>query len=264
MSAQLCILGVVIQRLESWEVDMLTAETINSRLLEMKQKSDDRMSLWPENCEGSRNALVVFVGPSPGGKKEKERNPIKLYETQPLWNSCYRKPLNWSQGFKANFKTIVERIFHLEYEEAGKLIARMNMDWENNPASSDVPYLYMWQGCSVMLPALYECRPELIIPMDEKTYGILQIALANDGFEIMPSQKGKIKILIYKKDVKERYHKDIFAFKAIKGDTTYVIVKSWQHPARIFDNDYAVRIGEAIRSAAIQMSEGKIVNITQY
>lgn len=115
-----------------------------------------------------------------------------------------------------------------------------------------------------MLPALHECKPELIIPMDAKTYGILQIALANDGFQISPSKKGEIKILIYKKDGKERYHDDIYAFKATKDGITYVVVKSWQHPARIFDNDYAVRIGEAIRSAAIQVSEGKIVNITQY
>jgi hypothetical protein len=246
------------------EGNMLTDDVINSRLAEMKQNPDPGMSFWPENCEGSRKALVIFVGPSPGGTTEKDRDEIKINLIKPLWNESYLEPLKWSRGFKVSFKLIVERIFLREYEESAKLIARMNMDWEQNPESSNVPYLYMWLGCSVMLPAVIECEPELIIPMDEKTYGILQIALANYGFQIIPAKKGKIKILISNKDGKASFHQDISAFKATMNNKTIVIVKSWQHPARIFNIDYAARVGNAIRSAAIQISEDNIVNIAQF
>ena len=62
------------------------------------------------------------------------------------------------------------------------------MDWLKNPESHDVSYRYMWEGCSYILPVIYECKPELIIPMDEKTFGVLQMALYNDGCEIIPKR----------------------------------------------------------------------------
>lgn len=231
---------------------MLTDETINHRLEEMENHSDPFTSLWPENCAGSRLALVIFVGPSPGGKKEEKRRDISLYHKRPLWNEPYYSPLKWSRGFKVSFQPLVESLFDKPYEDAAKLIARFNMDWMQNPESNDVSYLYMWEGCLYILPIIYECNPELIIPMDEKTFAVMQIALYNDGFKVDPLSLSKIKVDISTKMRKARHHHKIIAFKAIKGEYSFLVIKSLQHPARIFDPDYARRIGEAIRKIATQ------------
>jgi len=240
---------------------MLKDEIITQRLEEMKCQRDPSDSLWPENCEGSRKALVIFVGPSPGGKKEGKRRGIKPDCYQPLWNTAYNEPLTWARGFRQSFKPIVEEIFNgIPYEEAAKLIARFNMDWISNPESQDVSYIYMWEGCKSILPIINECGPDLVIPMDEKTFGVLQIALYNDGYEIVPPKIGKIRIVI-SNNKKTRYHNNIMAFTAKKMDRSFLVIKSLQHPARIFNIDYAKRVGQAIRIAAKQIWSGGTVEI---
>ena len=228
---------------------MLNPEIISKRLNEMSQQPDPSNHLWPENCAGSRKAMVIFVGPSPGGTKEKVRREIKTEFIQPLWNEPYTDPLSWSAGFKVSFKSLVESIFAMEYDDAAKLITRMNMDWLQNPESQDVSYRYMWEGCRYILPIIEECNPEIIIPMDEKTFNVLQMFLYNDGYEIIPEQLDKIKVLIAEGKKKKRYHTAFMAFWAKKEGKKFFVIKSLQHPARIFKNDYATRIGEALRSA---------------
>lgn len=240
---------------------MLKDETITRRLEDMTRQSDPSGLLWPENCAGSRKALVIFVGPSPGGKKEDKRREIKLNHTRPLWNEPYDDPLNWSAGFKKSFQPVVEAIIGKPYKDAAKLIARVNMDWLGNPESQDVSYRYMWEGGSYILPVIYECNPELIIPMDEKSFGVLQIALYNDGYEIIPARIGEIKVKISDKNGKARYHDSIMAFRAKREENTFLVIKSLQHPARIYDAEYARRIGQSIRNAAEQIWNGDIVNL---
>ena len=216
----------------------------------MTQQSDPSDQLWPENCAGSRKALVIFVGPSPGGKKEENRREIQRNCNRPLWNEPYNEPLKWSAGFKRSFQPIVETIFGKPYADAAKLIARVNMDWLQNPESDDVSYRYMREGCSYILPVIYECNPELIIPMDEKTFDVLQRAMFNDGGEIIPKHIHGLKVSISDKPEKTRYHRSIMAFTAKKKEATFLVIKSLQHPARIYDSEYARRIGHAIRNAA--------------
>ena len=100
---------------------MLTDKTIQQRLWEMSKPSDPSDSLWPENCAGSRRALVIFVGPSPGGKKDEKRRDIVLKKITPLWNKSYDEPLTWNRGFKTSFKPIVEAIIGKPYEKYAKL-----------------------------------------------------------------------------------------------------------------------------------------------
>ncbi len=233
---------------------MLTEETITQRLTEMTQHPDLSDQLWPENCAGSRKALVIFVGPSPGGKKQEERREIQRACNRPLWNEPYNEPLNWSRGFKISFRPIVETIIGKPYEDAAKLIARVNMDWLQNPESVDVAFQYMWEGCSYVLPVVYECDPELIIPMDEKTFAVLKMAMESDGCEIIPRRMDDIKVAISDKPEKPRYHHRIMAFGAKKKDRIFLVIKSLQHPARIFEREYAKRIGRAIRNAAKQFA----------
>ena len=214
---------------------MLKDEAITQRLEEMVHYAEPTGLLWPENCAGSRKALVIFVGPSPGGKEEDTRREIKLNCNKPLWNKAYCEPLRWSRGFQVSFIPIVEALFNKPYDIAAKLIARVNMDWLGNPEARNVSYRYMWEGCSYILPVIFECKPDLIIPMDKKSFGVMQIALFNDGYEIIPTRIGSIKV----RASKASYHKSIMAFGANKEDRSFLIIKSLQHPARIYDIEYA-------------------------
>jgi hypothetical protein len=240
---------------------MLIDEIITRRLDIMASQKDPSDILWPENCAGSRKALVIFIGPSPGGKKEDKRRAINRNFYTPLWNETYDDPLNWSRGFKTSYKPIVEAIIGKPYAEAAKLVARFNMDWQGNPESQDVSYRYMWEGCLYILPVLYECSPRLIVPMDEKSFGVLQIALFNDGYEIIPARIGEVKVKISTKKRKTRYHNSIMAFSAQKKECAFLVIKSLQHPARVYDAEYARRIGQAIREAAIQIQKDDYVNL---
>jgi hypothetical protein len=240
---------------------MLNDETITRRLEDMMRQSDPSVSLWPENCDGSRKALVIFVGPSPGGGKEDIRREIKQNYNKPLWNEAYNAPKRWAIGFRQSFVLIVEELIGKPFDDAAKLIARVNMDWVGNPESQDVSYRYMWEGCKYILPVIYECNPELIIPMDEKSFGVLQIALYNDGYEIIPPRIGKIKVKISDKNGKTRYHESIMAFSAKKDESSFLVIKSLQHPARIFNREYARRVGQSISEAAKQIWNGHIVNL---
>lgn len=240
---------------------MLDENSIYGRLSEMKNSIDPSGSKWPENCEGSRKALVIFIGPSPGGDKENRRRQIEVNKITPLWNNSYKKPLEWSRGFRISYEPIVEQIFRKTFDEATKLIARFNLDWLPCPEANDVAYYDMWEGCKYILPVFYECVPDLILPMDEKSFIVLQIALYNDGFKITPARVGNIKIRITEKAKKIRYHDSIMAYKAEKGEKSFIIIKTMQHPARVFTKEYARRIGQSIRLVAEQISRDEIVNL---
>ena len=179
-------------------------EVVQNRLQQMKKSSAPNYDLWPEKCGGSRNALVIFIGPSPGGKKEINRRQRKLNHVEPLWDIPYVEPIEWSRGFKLSFKTIVETIIGKDYETSAKLISLLNMDWMQNPESSDVSYRYMWEGCNHIIPIINQCVPSLLIPMDTKTFGVLQIALYNNEYDICPVASGKIKIRISDQGKKPR------------------------------------------------------------
>ena len=238
---------------------MLDERIIFQRLEEMAQSADPSDPLWPENCAGSRKALAIFVGPSPGGREESKRRPIKRSVEKPLWNEPYCDPLQWSNGFRTSFKPMVEQIFRMPYEEAAKLIARFNLDWMQNPESRAVPYRYMWEGALHVLSPLEECQPDLVVPMDEKTFGVLQIALYHAGYEIVPARVGKVSIKIAGK--KPRWHRQMSGYKARKGAISMLVIKSPQHPARVYDSEYAKRIGQAIRLCGEQMWRDEEVNI---
>ncbi len=241
---------------------MVFVDEIQSRLDEMSQHNDTSDFLWPENCAGSRNALVVFIGPSPGGKKEEKRRDLKLSENKPLWNKPYNEPLEWSSGFQVSFKPIVETIFGKPYEEAAKLIARFNLDWMPNPESEDVTLSYMREGCSHILPIISKCKPRLVIPMDKKTFGIFQDGLILNGYDVDPVVHDEISIRIWDNDDGSSFHRNILANKATKDALSFLVINSFQHPARIFDDHYALRIGKAIRLAADQIWNGEIVSFS--
>jgi hypothetical protein len=191
---------------------------------------------------------VIFLGPSPGGEKEVNRQPIKLNTIKPLWDQPYLEPTEkWSHGFKVSFKPIVENIFQRNFDDAGKLIARINLDWIQNPNSDDVGYYYMWLGSKHIMPVITECNPFVVIPMDRNTYDIFQIVLAENDWQISGINTQKIDLPISQGKTNTRVHREIRYFFAKRNGMEIVVIKSLQHPARIYEVEYAKRIGQAIR-----------------
>lgn len=236
-------------------------KTIQERLYKMENNPPPDHDLWPEKCGGSSEALLIFVGPSPGGKKEEERRDREIAIVEPKWNEPYIEPTNWSRGFKVSFKPIVETFLGKEYPTAAKLIAVLNMDWMQNPESSDVSFRYMWEGCNQILPIIERCNPSSLIPMDMKTFGVIQIGLFNSGFEIQPIKTGSIKIRISDRNKKPRYHRDVKGFIATKKNNRIIVIKSFQHPARIYDKEYADRVAVGIKDSYHLINSGETINL---
>ena len=238
---------------------MLDSNTIRARLQIMKTQANPGVC-WDETCEGSACALVIFVGPSPGGAKPIERTQLKTACVHALWNEAYGAPRSWSRGFQVSFEPLAAAILGRPYESAGKLVGRANMDWINNPESSDVAVRYMWEGRDSVLQMLSDAQPHLVIPMDEKTFNVLQIAMYEAGFTIDAVEITNFEVRISSRS--QRYHRTLHAFRSRSREAhEVVVIKAPQHPARIFDSEYARRCGEALREAAKQISAEKAVDV---
>jgi len=239
---------------------MLDSKSVRHRLQRMRQEPDPEIR-WDQTCEGSACALVVFVGPSPGGTKQPDRPPLKALCKEALWNQVYDAPLHWSRGFRVSFKPLVEALFHAPYATAGKLIGRANMDWVSNPESQDVAVRFMWAGRGSVLRMLQEARPELVIAMDAKTCEVLEIALYDADFTIS-SVHAKCFTVRISDAKRSRLHRGLQAFKAESRDgRQFVVIKALQHPARMFNAEYAKRCGHAIREAANQIAANQPVDV---
>ena len=249
---------------------MLDQTAIDSRLRQMRVEADPGI-IWDETCEGSARALVLFVGPSPGGDKPIERRPMNKSCSRALWNESFDKPRWWSPGFRVSWKPLVEAIFAAPYDTAGRLIGRANMDWLGDPESKDVAAQHMLEGAPSVLKMIEDCSPELVLPMDTKTFDVLKAVMEGKdpkfgaGFDITPYRADNFTIRI-SDAAKERFHRHLYAFHAKSKSPTgrsFLVIKLPQHPAKMFQADYATRCGEAIREAARQISAGQPVDVTK-
>ena len=242
---------------------MLENAAITFRLNEMRKQADPALR-WDENCEGSARALVVFVGPSPGrhpDDKPRRRRLRKNYHSA-LWNESYTAPLRWSTGFRASSKPVVEALLCTPYPKASKLIGRANFDFLGNPKSKDVPEEGMREGAPSVLKMIADCAPELVVPMDKKTFWILQDVMEKDGFTIAECDVKESKVRI-SNGTKKRLNRKIYCFRATsRNGHSLVVIKLPQHPARMFQADYGTRSGKAVRAAARQIESGQRVDVS--
>jgi hypothetical protein len=240
---------------------MLELTEIESRLREMRENSDPGL-LWDESCRGSARALVLFVGPSPGGKKATERRP-RIPNCRPaLWNECFDMPLKFSAGFRASFSPLVESIFAAPYATAGKLIGLGNLDWLGNPESQDVQERHMREGAPSVLKMIEGCKPELVLPMDKKTFRVLKSVMTESGFALEDVAVERFEVRM-SNAFDDRRHRSIHGFKARSpGGQSCAVIKLPQHPARMFQPEYGARCGTAVRIAARQIDSGLPVDAT--
>ena len=243
---------------------MLTKEEIEARLHEMESRPDP-MIKWDGPCEGSARALVVFVGPSPGGDKPESRHPMSKDCWLALWNKPYDAPRTvWSPGFKKSFGALIKALFEREdFTVPEKLIGRANLDWVGNPNSIDVQERDMIEGAPSALRMIADCAPELVLPMDTKTFRVLtETVLPAHGFEVTPCTVKNFLIRI--PPAKKRVHRYICASRAKSSNgRDFLVIKLPQHPARTFNAEYAKVCGEAVREAALQIASGQPVDVTK-
>jgi len=210
--------------------------------------------LWPEGCYGSRLAWITFVGPSPGGSDNTSVNVHQRNRTvTPLWNQDFKEPIEeWSNGFK-NTGILVETIMERTAARGAlKLYNVVNFDWVKTPNASNVPGRQMRRGSRDVMDLLDEIQPRVIIPMTIKTNQLLSSLLRRTY--TLQQLIAQVKIRISP----NRYHCSIDAYKIVGSGPLdgKFLIRSLQHPARIYNRFYAGRIAHTIRSALCAMADG--------
>src|SRR6266568_945785 len=232
------------------------AREIQERLCIM-QSSEAPSGVWPEGCYGSAGSWVVFVGPSPGGRSRNAtlRGRIAGAGT-PLWNTDYCDPVcRWSNGFRISMRPMLECATGLTFEDgAAKLYAFVNFHWQSNPEARNVPDEETRKGADEVVRVLSLIKPRLIVPMENRSHELLHKTLTDTdiGYHTRKPLQQDVAIQI---NAKGWFHRRMCAY-SIDGSGPLagsIVVKAPQHPARIYNRDYASRCGIAIRLCAEQL-----------
>jgi len=227
---------------------------IEQEIIERLKKQRDETNpniVFPEGCNGAANALLVFVGPSPGGG-----NPDTEYYERgerngfAYWNFEYIAPFEkWSNGFRNSLKPIIENLLQISLDEgASKLFAFVNFDWIQNPDSSQVPDDRINEGKIYVNQILHKIDPKIIVALDSKAYKNLVNLLKEENYTLSELTKQRVEIRTASQN---SYHRSMNAH-VISGNKNLngaVLLKSPQHPARIFNKDYALRVAQSLRAA---------------
>ena len=212
--------------------------------------------VWPSGCYGSLGSWLVFIGPSPGGGRrnapDAPRNPA---ECVPLWNEDFTEPFAaWSNGFRTSLQTFIEQISGLPLAQgSARLYAFLNFDWIENPDAANVPAMRMEQGAPDVLRILEEIRPRVIVALENRSHLLLDRTLRDAGYRPNDPEFGDVFIAI--RGTASHKSMDAFTIEGAGVLAGSYVIRSPQHPARIFDGEYAARCARAIRSVLEQMVE---------
>lgn len=223
---------------------------IVERLRQQREESNPRVT-FPEGCYGAANAPLVFVGPSPGGGSFKTEY-FERGETNgsAYWNFEFTEPFNeWSNGFRKSLKPIIEGLLQISLDQgASKLFAFVNFDWIQNPDSSKVPNDRINEGKASVNKTLHKINPKIVVALDSKAYQNLVHLLKDEGYVLSELINPCVNVRTASKN---SYHRTINAH-VINGNGNLngaVLLKSLQHPARIYTEDYALRVAHSLRAA---------------
>ena len=213
---------------------------------------------WPHACNGSLCSWLMFIGPSPGGERtDPTATRAELCAGHPLWNEDYEDPFRWSNGFKKSMRPLVEVVTgRSKAQGADRVFGVINFDWVNNPEARNVSQARMDLGQTDVIAVLQQTQPRVIVPMERRSYDQLKKALEKQGYSLRPPQGARISIPI----TKSHKHTALPAYKIADRDLSgSVVIKCPQHPARIYNEEYAARCARAIRSALEQLANGKAI-----
>lgn len=218
--------------------------------LQQQQEKDKPDIIFPEGCYGAANAPLVFVGPSPGGgDTDTEYFDRNKSGGVAYWNFDFMEPFNeWSNGFKISLKPIIEDLLQIPLNEgASKLFAFVNFDWIQNPDSSKVPDSRIKEGTDEVSRVLHQIKPLIIVALDNKSYSNL-VSVLEEKYTLTELKHQCVKV---RASSNNSYHRKIHAHVILGNNKLNgtVLLKSLQHPARIFTLDYAKRVAKSLRLA---------------
>lgn len=233
---------------ESDILDQFSTE--QDRLLQQMRENAPPHTKWPDGCYGSFLAWLTFVGPSPGGGHiNAPEVPRDLEAETPFWDTDYTDPCElWSKGFRVSTQIIVETILGRDRSKGAlKIYNYTNFDWIQNPNAVNVPKERMHRGVNIVLSHLREVGPRVVVSMGAKAHKILTDILEKE-YKLRKPQFSSVRILCPR-----GYHRVMDAYEIINNGPLKgtIIVRSPQHPARIFSADYAYRCARAIRKTIL-------------
>ena len=204
---------------------------------------------WPEGCRGAERAWLVFVGPSPGGQNgERDERGFDV----PFRDEVFWEPVkDWSGGFRASMRPLVEQITGLPFHQSGRTFAVANFDYVKNPDAGEVGLEKMSEGIPAVLRVLRETRPRVIVPMEARSTALLIAGLVNRLGAQLKHRFVSRRILI--SPASGRKHPGLNIWK-VESDRANLLTGSYvvqlpQHPARIYGRKYALRVGKAVHRA---------------
>jgi hypothetical protein len=221
--------------------------------------------VWPEGCYGSAAGWLVFVGPSPGGgSKIAPARERVVSGGRPLWNLDFTDPMmNWSNGFRASIRPFVETMVGMSREKgAWKVFTVVNFHWQQNPDAAFVPEDGMRTGAAAVLAVLAGIRPRVVVTMERRADQMLRQTLCEAKYNLVEPVECSALVAI---NDKGRAHRRMSGYR-VDGEGALagcIIVRSPQHPARIYNSQYASRCARAIRSFVSQVHEGNRVFIKE-
>jgi len=227
----------------------VSLQVFRDRLQHQKAKGKPN-TIFPEGCYGASNAPLVFVGPSPGGGNTDTAYSERASDGDgAYWNFEFKEPFEeWSNGFRTSLKPIVETMLQIPLAEgANKLFAFINFDWIQNPDSSKVPSVRINEGKEIVLSVLKEVNPKIIVALDARAYQALVQVIEKD-YCLVDLKKQNVRVRTASSN---SFHREVKAHLIVgHGELSgTVFLKSLQHPARIYNADYAERVSITLRKA---------------
>ncbi len=229
----------------------LFSKEMTARLSEMRGRPRPSNLDWPEGCYGSAKSILLFVGPSPGGKGNPRHG-------RALWDEAFSEPYDdspdgWGRKYRYSIPTYLKIILALRLDEAARLYGFANFDSVPSPTESAVSAERMTAGEEHVLSVLFSCRPHLVVPLTKGAARRLQRLLAKSYKPIAPQQ---CDVLI--RVSPRSFHRELEVYR-LEGDGALngcVVIRSPQHPNRVLNPDHAERCARAIRGAFEQMLAG--------
>lgn len=227
-------------------------------------------SAWPEGCYGSAKAVLLLIGPSPGGSPPEgrnipwQRNPQK---ERPLWNQAFTEPLDsnhpdfWGKEYAQNIPLLIEHILgHPVTDGLAKLYAFANFDWIPCGNDTNVPMERMRQGMPDVWRVIESTCPFIIASLSKKSHPLVLELLKEHGIGLAEPREQNVCIRWNRR--KSHRSLDVFRLCGEPFPKGALYVRLPQHPKWMMNMEYAIRCAKATRDAIEQCYNGaEVLNL---
>ena len=240
-------------------VEIRFLKELRRRLMVMK-KAEQVPRFWPEGCYGSALSWLMFVGPSPGGRRSAARRPARAPTAgRRLWNTDFNEPYakgatGWLGKYRENIPVLVSTIVGLPLEKgSARLYGFANFDWVPSPREHQVSPARMKQGEKDVLAVLKSSRPQVIAALTQGSYSRLLKCLRREGYSFFFPARQEVCIRIDPQGRAHHRSMDVLKLLGTGRLAGSVVVRLPQHPARMLYGGHGKRCARAVRKAVLQI-----------